>query len=229
MARVKGLDISHWQGDINWSLVPAEYRFIYMKSSERQNFIDNKFIRNYDSAVGRERSPYHFWRMDGDPVGQAKFWRDTVGDRVGEWGPVVDAEDTHAVKGSACRSELERFYEQVRIEFGNAETYTGAWWWDEWVRGSIGNSGNLLIANYKTVYPWSKPYMPRTGGWADWLMWQHSSSGRIPGVGGAIDLNLFNGDEAAYEAFMKVAPVPGDKIKLIIPAGMADIVEVIYE
>lgn len=227
MARVEGIDVSHWQGDINWAQVPPEKRFVYMKSSESTWFVDKKFVSNYDGAEGRQRAPYHFWRMDGDPQGQAKHWRDTVADRIGEWGPVVDAEDGNALKGSRCRAELEVFYEQVLVEFGDFVTYTGAWWWDSWVQApiEIAKKRGLIVANYKAVYPWSSPYMPKTGGWTDWLMWQHSSKGSVPGIAGNVDLNLFYGDDAAYNAYMKLTP--SDKIKLIVPYGMD--VEVIYE
>jgi lysozyme len=228
MARVKGMDVSHWQGDIVWSRVPEEYRFVYMKSSEGKNFIDKKFIQNFDDSVGRDRAPYHFWRMDGDPQGQAKFWRDQVGDRVGEWGPVPDLEDPNASKGSRCRAELETFLEQVVIEFGDFVTYSAAWWWDSWVQAplEIAKNRGLIVANYKTVYPWSQPYMPRTGGWNDWLMWQHTSKGVVNGITeNTVDLNVFNGGEAQYAEFMKV--VPSNKVKLIVPHGMD--VEVIYE
>jgi lysozyme len=227
MARIQGLDVSHWQGDIVYEDVPLDYRFVYIKSSEANTYKDPKFERNFDGFLGRDRAPYHFWRMNGDPVGQAKHWRDTVGDRVGEWGPVVDAEDASAIKGSQCRAELDTFYQQVLEEFGDFVTYSAAWWWDAWVQTAlpIARSKPLIVANYKTVYPWTSPYMPKTGGWAEWFMWQHSSTGIVTGINANVDLNLFNGDLAAYNDFMKV--VPSHKIKLIVPKGIE--VEVIYE
>lgn len=226
MANVKGLDVSHWQGDISFDELPSEYRFVYMKSSETIGFKDKKFIQNFDGFVGKDRSPYHFWRMNGDPVGQAKFWRDTVGDRVGEWGPVADLEDNLALKGSQCRAELIAFLAAVEEEFGKKPVvYSAAWWWDSWVQAPIARHLDFIVANYKTVYPWSKPYMPQTGGWANWLMWQHSSRGLVSGISGNVDLNLFNGDDAAYNQYMAVSP--SNKIKLIVPHGME--VEVIYE
>jgi lysozyme len=225
MAKIKGLDVSHWQGDINWDEVPPEYRFVYMKSSESNWYKDNKFIQNFDLSAGRDRAPYHFWRMNGDPVGQAKFWRDVVGDRIGEWGPVVDLEDTNAIKGSQCRVEVETFLDQVVEEFGGLVIYSAAWWWDSWILAPIANEYGLIVANYKTVYPWSQPYMPKTGGWTDWLMWQHSSKGSVSGITGNVDLNLFNGENAAYNQYMQI--VPSNVVKLIVPQGIE--VEVIYE
>lgn len=226
MGNVKGLDISHWQGDINFANVPEEYRFIYMKSSEGTWYQDDKFIRNYNGFGDRQRAPYHFWRHNADPGEQARYWRDTVDGRLGEWGPVVDLEDTSAPKGGSTPDLVAEFLLHVEVEFGTLPLiYSAAWWWDAWIREDFASNYGLLVANYKTVYPWSEPYMPRTGGWLDWLIWQHSSSGRVPGFSGAVDLNVFNGDDAEYDRYMGI--VPGNKVKLTVPIGMD--VEVTYE
>jgi lysozyme len=225
MANAKGIDISHWQGNINFALVPSEYKFVYMKASEGTGFVDDKFVQNYDGFVGRYRAPYHFWRYSADPAAQAAHWRDTVGDRVGEWGPVADLEDKYAPKGGDTPNKIRAFLDAAEHEFGvKPLIYTGAWWWDSWVMQNFSDYG-LLIANYKTVYPWSKPYMPRTGGWSNWLFWQHSATGQVPGINASVDLNMFNGDDAALAQFMGVAPTT--KITVIVPVGVE--VEVIHE
>ncbi len=39
-----------------------------------------------------------------------------------------------------------------------------------------------------------EPPVPR--GWSAWSFWQHSDKGKVPGVGGACDLDYFHGNEA---------------------------------
>jgi len=50
---VKGLDVSHYQGDIDWALVAEEnqYQFVFIKATEGHDFVDNKFDNNYRVVV----------------------------------------------------------------------------------------------------------------------------------------------------------------------------------
>ena len=58
----------------------------------------------------------------------------------------------------------------------------------------------LWIANWTTA---SQPAVP-AGGWAGngWSFWQHSSSGVVPGISGAVDLDRFNGSSLPPALFV---------------------------
>lgn len=48
---VKGFDLSHHQGDIQWKKIsPQQYRFIYLKATEGGDFKDRKFQDNWLQA-----------------------------------------------------------------------------------------------------------------------------------------------------------------------------------
>jgi hypothetical protein len=57
----------------------------------------------------------------------------------------------------------------------------------------------LWVANYQTTCP----TMP--SGWTDWHFWQHSDSGSVAGISGAVDSNYFNGTLAQLQTLV----VPG--------------------
>src|SRR6476646_6643225 len=73
---IMGIDISHWQGTINWGQVAADpkaIRFAFMKATEDTNYTDPTFNTNLAGAkaAGVLAGPYHFCRLDSnssDPV-----------------------------------------------------------------------------------------------------------------------------------------------------------------
>src|SRR5215475_13710322 len=75
----QGIDISHWQGTINWNQVAADpkgIKFAFMKATEDTNYTDPTFNDNLanSKAAGILAGPYHFCRLDtgsADPVADA--------------------------------------------------------------------------------------------------------------------------------------------------------------
>ena len=211
MARAEGIDTSHWQGTwIPEDVKAAGKSFVFIKASEADGWTDDQFAVHWLAAKeeGLLRGAYHFWRRRVGPVAQAAYFYKTVlntGD-LGDLPPVVDLEDTAALKKNGIDGEILAFLLEVERLFGKKPIiYTGAWWWDEWVGSREFGHYDLWVANYKTVYPWSKPYLPM--GWAKWLFWQHSCKGSVPGVQGACDLNLFYSDIAALFDYAGQGPL----------------------
>ena len=214
---IKGIDISHWQGIIDWDKIPIEYKFVFMKASEGSGFIDNKFSLNWFESKGELlRGAYHFWRYAFDPDEQAQHFYDTVsstGD-LGELPPVVDIEDTRAPKGGDISVKVNEMLTRTSELFGKKPiVYTAKWYWNEWLASQAFGGYDLWVAHYRPT--WLKPYLP--AGWADWQIWQHSSKGSVPGIGGNCDLNVAK--DAWYESYATQEPPAGRNITLIVPKG----------
>ena len=222
---IKGIDVSHWQGDIDWGAIPLQYKFAFMKATEGTGFIDDKFSKNWFESKGILRGAYHFWRYSFDGTAQAEHFFDIVGATgdLGELPPVVDLEDTRAPKGGDIAIRMRQMLQRTEELFGKKPViYTANWWWSPWTLNNTGfGDYDLWVAHYKTVYPWSKPYLP--AGWDSWQIWQHSDRGKVAGIGGNVDLNV-----AKDEWFLRYeTPEPeGRTITLIVPQG--DTVEVQY-
>src|SRR5688572_19092347 len=60
---IQGIDVSYWQGDIDWNTVRgAGIRFAYIKATEGGDHVDPKFLDNWYAAkqAGLARGAYHF-------------------------------------------------------------------------------------------------------------------------------------------------------------------------
>ena len=79
---VRGIDISHYQEDIDWDrlrnaeLNGVPIRFIFIKATEGTNIIDENFNHNFYHARGNGfvRGAYHFFSTSTDPIQQAKHY-----------------------------------------------------------------------------------------------------------------------------------------------------------
>ena len=211
---IKGIDISHWQSDIDWTAIPYEYKFAFMKATEGTGFIDNKFTRNW-AAADILHGAYHFWRYGFDGTRQAEHFFDIVsatGD-LGDLPPVVDLEDTRAPKGGDIVIRMRQMLQRTEELFGKQPIiYTAKWWWDSWTLANTGfGDYDLWVAHYRPT--WLKPYLP--AGWDSWQVWQHSSSGRVAGIQGNCDLNV-----AKDEWFLRYETPPKLTVQVISPKGV---------
>ena len=106
--RLEGIDISHWQGTIDWTKVRAAgKKFAYIKASEHTSFVDNKYATNRSRAksAGLKVGAYHFARPNvgtADAYAEADHFIETADWTRGELRPVLDLEDTGGLSSSAA-------------------------------------------------------------------------------------------------------------------------------
>ena len=168
---VKGVDISHWQGAIDWNKVAASGQaFGITKATEGVTFKDPLFQTNWAgiNAAGMVRGAYHFFRPADSGIQQADFFLRTVGTFAeGDLPPILDWEVTDNVSNAVDVSEVQDFVDEVRARTGlTTILYTSARF-----LGTVGNPtqfGNLLPlwdANWNV----SCPNIP--GSWTKWTFW----------------------------------------------------------
>ena len=98
--KVHGIDISHYQGNINWKMLEQTrqgqfpVQFIFMKATEGGDYSDKRFVANFDSAKahGFIRGAYHFYNPKTDVNKQADFFINSVKLEPGDLPPVLDIE-----------------------------------------------------------------------------------------------------------------------------------------
>lgn len=102
---------------------------------------------------------------------------------------------------------LRRVETQLRIP---AAVYTGQafhWWWSQPRPATAARFARypLWLADYRR-----RPHLPAHGTephpWPAWTLWQYTSEGRIRGIRGPVDLNVFRGDEAELERWLAAGP-----------------------
>ena len=90
---------------------------------------------------------------------------------------------------------MQDFMAEVKALTGRAGIiYTGYYFW----RDQVGNPGNNLGAPLWLASYTASPSVPSA--WRTWNFWQYNDNGRLPGISGNVDVDYYNGDEAALRA-----------------------------
>jgi GH25 family lysozyme M1 (1,4-beta-N-acetylmuramidase) len=198
--RIGGLDVSHWQGAIDWAKVGGtERRFVFMKATDDTDYVDPRFVTNRAGAHanGLAVGAYHFARPDpssGDAVQEAKHFASVADPRPGELLPVLDIETSRHLDQDELTRWALRWAAEVRDRTGVTPlVYTSPNGWKE----RFGDTKRLARAGSPLwVAHWgvSSPLVP-AGDWDGhgWVVWQHSSTGHVAGIKGDVDLDKLVG------------------------------------
>ena len=196
-----GVDVSHWEGVINWSVAARWIPFVYYKCTDGTVYIDVQFAANKFgcNAAGIPHAPYHWYQPTLDPDLQAHHFVETAGE--GYHRLIVDVE-----KGKVYPSHLHQMLITTEQLSGiKPAIYTSAGYWNEFVKPLPTWSHNyeLIVANYTIK---RLPLLPI--GWDKFIIWQFSDSFFFPGCKEHGDANWFNGDlDAARAWFGNYRPV----------------------
>lgn len=199
--KVHGIDISHYQGDIDWKMLkqtrqgqfPVE--FIFMKATEGGDFADDKFVANFDSARahGFIRGAYHFYNPKTDAHKQADFFINSVKLEPGDLPPVLDIEKkSRDIK--KLQNDLKIWLRKVESHYGvKPIIYASYKFKTKYLNDSVFDSYPYWIAHY---YVDSVKYQ------GEWKFWQHTDVGTLPGIDEKVDLNIFNGSSTDLKGLL---------------------------
>ncbi len=210
-ATTDGIDVSYYQDTIDWDQVAADgIRFAIIRVSDGTTFLDPQFDRNWREAkrVGIIRAAYQYFRPGQDATAQAQLLLNTMGPLdPGDMPPAIDVEATDDQSPSVVANKVTEWVQVVEDALGRKPIiYTRASFWNPYVRTQDFVDYPLWVAHYGA----NCPNLP--DGWTDWAFWQYSSTGSVGGINGHVDMDLFNGDEAALEAFANWQAVCGDGV-----------------
>ncbi|MCT2546747.1 GH25 family lysozyme [Streptomyces atratus] len=212
LANPVGVDISSWQGSINWGSVrSAGIEFAWMKATEGTTYKDPTFSANYLGAynAGVIRGAYHFARPDvSGGAAQADFFASNGGawsrDNLTLPG-VLDIEGTcYGKTPAAMQSWILDFYNRYKARTGrDIVIYTSASWWNSCTGGWTGMSARspLWVAHWTSA---GSPSIPQ--GFPFWTVWQYTSTGSVSGISGNVDRDRFSGDRSRLLALANNTP-----------------------
>ena len=197
---VKGVDVSSYQGNIDWPLlVSQDIDFAYIKATEGSSSQDRYFSQNWQEAskTGIRIGAYHFFSFESAGQTQAKNFIDTV-DPVDEMlPPVIDVEyygsftSSETIDVNAVRKELRTMVDILTEEYGMKPViYVSESSYKTIVQGAFEDCGLW----YRSVYS-------KVPGDVDWVFWQYSNRHRLKGYDGKeayIDMNVFAGNEEEF-------------------------------
>lgn len=196
---VQGVDVSVYQGTINWSDVKAAgIDFAIARISDGTD-LDSDFSTNWSGmqAAGIVRGAYQYFEPGEDPTDQANIVISAVGKLgSGDLPVTADMETTGSQSAATIAANLQTWAAAVQTGTGKAPMiYTAEGYWNGDVNSTAFGSNPLWVANWGV----SCPDLPN--GWTAWEFWQDSDSGTVNGISGAVDLDEFNGTLAQLQSF----------------------------
>ena len=199
-----GIDVSHWQGPIDWTAVSgADKHFAYLKASEDIDYVDPTYTTNraQAQAAGLHVGAYHFAQPGpepGDATAEADHFVDTALPASGNLLPVLDLEHSNGLSQAALNAWVQEFMERVYVRLGvRAVIYCSPNFWKNYMGDTTWFADNgyevLWVAHWTTA---TAPIVPGSA-WngKGWTFWQYTSDGSVPGITGRVDLDRFNGTD----------------------------------
>lgn len=193
---VRGLDLSAHNGEINFDSIAAHYDFVILKATEGGNWTDRAFEANYLKAreAGLKVGAYHYFRFDRPGLPQAINIYNTLYNKHLDLPLALDVEDHGNASGVDRDVVIQRLRETVDFLLGHDVSlmfYTNKLGYSRYVEADFA-SFPLWICSF-TDPPVHGP----------WTFWQYTHSGRVTGVPGETDINLFNGSKAQFDNFIE--------------------------
>lgn len=202
--QVHGIDISRYQGNIDWRRVRTSgVSFAFIKATEGGDHADPNF-RRYWYEAGQARIPrgaYHYFYFCRSGAQQAAWFIANVPRERGALPPVLDLEWTASKtcphrppswevlrEAKIFKDILHRYYGQRPIIYTTVDFYRdnnlGNWPEEFWLRSVAGHP--------RLTYPGQR-----------FSFWQYTGTGRVPGIGGNVDLNVFDGSPAQWRQWLQ--------------------------
>lgn len=224
---VHGIDVSHWQGAIDWTAVKnSGIDFAFAKATDGAGVVDPKFIQNATGASGAGVyiGPYHFGRLNTDvadpldAVNEANAFVDAIEpfyqSPARMLRPVIDVQNSPgfypislAVERAYVSQWVRDFSSVVETRLGVSPIiYADVVYAKFYLEADLAQYPLWLAA--RTAAPPNFPPPTAAGVFGQWTIWQYSETGAVPGIVGAVDLNVYRGTLPEFLAEVQAVPIP---------------------
>lgn len=196
---VMGIDISHHQARIDWDKLRNAkignhpIQFVIIKATEGTTIFDENFNDNFHWARANNlvRGAYHFYIPDVNIERQAEYFLHQVHLLEGDLPPILDIEKRGNKPLKAFQRDVLTWLEIVQSVYGVAPIiYTGKSFKEDYLNALVFDEYPLWIAHY---YEKEVKYS------GDWVLWQYTDCGKVDGIRGYVDFDIFNGDMRALK------------------------------
>jgi lysozyme len=206
---VHGIDISRWQGNIDWrSVRAAGTRFAFIKATEGGDHYDPRFRENWSGAraAGIPTGAYHFVYWCRPAHEQAQWFVQHIpqtNDNL-TLPPILDVEWNGHSRTCPRRVSREVAIEKMRVMLRELEQHTGRRpiiytdipFHKDVLEGTSEFDGYPFWIRSTAARP-EERYANRR-----WEFWQYTTTGRVPGISGNVDRNAFYGTDQEFQAWV---------------------------
>jgi lysozyme len=199
---VRGIDVSHHQGDIDWKKIATQnIDFAYIKATEGGDFRDEDFKTNWNAAksVGIVPGAYHFFTLCKSGAEQASNFLNYMGTpSASALPPAVDLEFGGNCKARPSDTELQKelnvFIDTVQAAWGcPVVLYSTSDFYEAYLKNTFKNNPLWIRDIYRE--PNKKIY-------GQWQFWQYANRGKLDGIKGFVDFNVWHADQNKFDAFL---------------------------
>ena len=192
---IKGIDVSEFQGNINWDKVKADgIQFAILRVGFGMDITsqDDKYIERNMSECERLGIPYGVYLFSyANTVEKAKSEAEhtlrIIKGHTLKMGVWYDIED-NATSGSVGKETLTNIINTYCNIIKNAGYEVGIYanlnWLNNKIESSVQDKWTVWVAQYNSECQYEK----------DYLIWQYSSSGKVNGISGNVDMNYYYGE-----------------------------------
>ena len=205
---VRGVDVSHYEGQIDWAKVAAQnINFAYIKATQSSNLVDARFSANWQNAqeAGLARGAYHTFSFCTNPQDQFANLKRTVAldssalpivvdielfeNQAGSNIPSLSAEGKCAATlgTSGARTNLSALLKLI------AETYHKK----PVIYGNDYVLDKVLTSEVTKDFPlWRVRYgLASQSPPPPWALWQFTANEKIAGINGPVDMNVLSSNK----------------------------------
>lgn len=212
-SNAEGIDVSHWQGNIDWKAVAADgISFAFVKATQGTSYVDPEFTKNIKGAkaAGVLVGAYHYITAASASAAKqeahnfATAFNSAGGKEFFDLPPVMDYEENkHGLSMAGITTVARTFLMEVeRLTGVKPILYT----YQSFIKNFSGLSDYpLWMARYSLNQP------EDAQGWTRWLFWQYSdgqqggyrngNTRKVAGIAGHVDLNEFDGPPDELKAY----------------------------
>ena len=192
--QAQGIDVSKYQGKINWTKVSKskKVKFVYIRATEGASIRDSYYKNNIDGArkAGILVGSYHVYNSKTTAYQQFANFKAVAVKKKQDLVPVLDIEGHHS--GRLNMQRVDKLLELMEKEYGaKPMIYTSEKVYSEHFAGKKYSRYHIFVAKYE-----GRPVIRYT-------LWQHSKTGRIPGITGEVDLDKFHANHSLYDLRIK--------------------------
>ena len=184
-----GIDISHYQGKINWDKVKTSshpIEFVFIRATMGKNRKDSKYLENWNNAQKHNyvRGAYHYYRPNENSTKQFNNFKSVVRLEPGDFIPILDIEKESIFGRKNLRKGILNWLRLAEEAYGvKPMIYTGLSFYNHILKGYVDNYP-IWIAAYS-----GKHRVKNT----DWIFHQFTEKVIVNGIREYVDGNDFNG------------------------------------